>query len=155
MKIFSENTAIDYRPAELCDLPQIKRLEDACFKEEAWSADSIEKDLKCKRSVWFAAFADERLVGYTAGNRVCGEGEVNRIAVDLSFRRTGIGKRLLEMLLCELERTDCGSIFLEVRIGNTGAIGLYKSAGFEICGERKNYYKCPVEDAALMLLRRE
>ena len=43
-------------------------------------------------------------------------------------------------------------ITLEVRASNNPAINLYKKFGFEICGNRKNYYSNKTEDAILMSL---
>jgi len=44
------------------------------------------------------------------------------------------------------------NIFLEVRVGNEAAIGLYESAGFEKIGMRADYYNNPREDALIMEL---
>ena len=48
--------------------------------------------------------------------------------------------------------TDVNSFYLEVRKSNENAISLYQKNGFKICGERKNFYKNPTENALLMCL---
>ena len=57
------------------------------------------------------------------------------IAVDPNFERQGIGKKLLEKAL---KRNNC--LRLEVRKDNEKAIRLYEKIGFEIIGEKLNYY---------------
>ena len=39
---------------------------------------------------------------------------------------------------------------LEVRVGNTAAIALYESLGFENLGRRPRFYSNPTEDAYIM-----
>lgn len=41
-------------------------------------------------------------------------------------------------------------IFLEVRMSNIAAIGLYTSLGYEKIAVRKRFYSNPVEDAIIM-----
>jgi ribosomal-protein-alanine N-acetyltransferase len=41
---------------------------------------------------------------------------------------------------------------LEVRAGSGGTIALYSGLGFVVTGQRKEYYRGPVEDALLMRL---
>ena len=56
----------------------------------------------------------------------------------------------LEISAKEKEAPD---LTLEVRAGNTPAINLYKSYGFQAEAVRKNYYQNPVEDALIMWRR--
>jgi ribosomal-protein-alanine N-acetyltransferase len=43
-------------------------------------------------------------------------------------------------------------IYLEVRVSNEAAAGLYRSFGFREVGRRRRYYDKPIEDALLMAL---
>ena len=45
---------------------------------------------------------------------------------------------------------DLESVFLEVRESNVPARNLYHSYGFSEIGERKNYYRDPIENAIIM-----
>lgn len=78
------------------------------------------------------------------------DAELIRIAASARHRREGIGRRLLDALIAEAAKRGAGSIFLEVRRGNTAAIKLYEGAGFEQIGVRKDYYHAPKEDALIM-----
>lgn len=67
--------------------------------------------------------------------------EIDYILVFEEYKRNGIGKKLLASL-------KNSNISLEVRKSNVVAIQFYKSCGFEIIAERKNYYG--KEDGYLM-----
>ena len=43
---------------------------------------------------------------------------------------------------------------LEVRESNVHAIEMYEKFGYTVLGRRKNFYRCPVEDALLMTKRK-
>jgi ribosomal protein S18 acetylase RimI-like enzyme len=57
-------------------------------------------------------------------------------------RRHGLGRRLVERLLDELEgRPQIESLFLEVRASNAGAQALYAQLGLAPVGRRRAYYQ--------------
>lgn len=111
--------------------------------------------------VGFAAFST---VGFPGG----AECELTNMAVEPSWRRQGIGRRLLNagMLWCRTWQVSAGSVdqnenrlnepqadvrlYLEVRLSNQAAIVFYESSGFTVCGRRPEYYSNPPEDAVLM-----
>jgi len=70
------------------------------------------------------------------------------IRVAPAFRQKGIARAMITDFI---EKIKPKSIMLEVRQSNTPAINLYKSLGFAIIAERKNYYKCS-ENALIMQL---
>ena len=65
-------------------------------------------------------------------------------------RRRGIGGLLVEAVLEEARSRGVAQISLEVREGNRGAQGLYRSRGFAIVGRRPGYYSDPIEAALVM-----
>lgn len=78
------------------------------------------------------------------------EMEIYNIAVRDSFRRKGLGKRLLFHALDAARRAGIGRALLEVRPSNAAALALYASAGFAVCGCRRKYYKDSGEDALIL-----
>lgn len=111
------------------------------------------------------------VIGFAAFSAVMVPGgaecELSNMAVAPSWRRQGIGRRLLTagMLWCRTWQAPalrCEGDFrptmlireqklrLEVRFSNQAAIRLYESAGFRISGCRPGYYSNPAEDAILM-----
>jgi [ribosomal protein S18]-alanine N-acetyltransferase len=76
-----------------------------------------------------------------------GEAELLQVEVEEGYRRRGIASALLAAALE-------GTVFLEVRAGNAGAIALYSTLGFAVVGRRRGYYADPVEDALVMEKRK-
>ncbi len=91
------------------------------------------------------------LVGYIGFTSVLDEAEITNVAIDKSFRGLGYGSVLMEKLLEIISKEEISRVFLEVRVGNEAAKGLYKKHGFEKIGVRKNFYRFPTEDAIVMM----
>jgi ribosomal-protein-alanine N-acetyltransferase len=94
-----------------------------------------------------------RVLGYLLASSIAGQAEILVLGVHPDARRKGLARALLLGLFARLETLEADSIFLEVRVGNQGAIALYKSLGFSEAGVRRGYYADSGEDA--ILLRRE
>ncbi len=73
--------------------------------------------------------------------------ELHDIGVKGTFRKRGVGRRLMEKMLERAAQRGVEEMFLEVRRSNKNAIRFYEAFGFKQVGERKNYYGEPVEDA--------
>jgi [ribosomal protein S18]-alanine N-acetyltransferase len=91
----------------------------------------------------------DRVLGFLVARHIAPEWELENIVVDLSVRRTGIGKQLLNVLLEKARATNSAVVFLEVRESNAAARTLYEHTGFEPAGRRRDYYTNPLEDAVL------
>ncbi|HDH96477.1 MAG TPA: ribosomal-protein-alanine N-acetyltransferase, partial [Proteobacteria bacterium] len=74
------------------------------------------------------------------------------IAVKDRWRRMGIGSALLKRLLTAARERGVRKAYLEVRVSNIEAIGLYEKHGFLVSGIRKAYYSDTGEDALVMKL---
>ncbi len=142
---------IKIRPCSAEDVPSVAAIEKAAFSDP-WSEDSLIGMTDSGYYHLLCAEDGKEVCGYITASSVAGESEILRIAVSECHRRRGIGASLLDFFI--KERTHAGDceFFLEVRASNAPAIGLYTSRGFEVCGKRANYYKCPTEDAVLMKL---
>jgi [ribosomal protein S18]-alanine N-acetyltransferase len=68
------------------------------------------------------------------------EAEILTIAVRARFRRRGYGRMLMEDVIRRLYRERIARLFLEVERANVAAVSLYRSLGFVVAGERRNYY---------------
>jgi ribosomal-protein-alanine N-acetyltransferase len=80
------------------------------------------------------------------------EAHIATIATHPDFRRQGIGQKLMIAALVSGRAEGAERAFLEVRVGNTSAIAMYKKYGFVVAGNRPHYYKDNQEDAILMNL---
>jgi ribosomal-protein-alanine N-acetyltransferase len=83
--------------------------------------------------------ADEA-TGFSLVRSVADESELLLIAVSPERRREGIGRGLLQHFLDQARMNGINRAHLEVRDGNP-AIHMYRRAGFEPIGRRRNYYR--------------
>jgi ribosomal-protein-alanine N-acetyltransferase len=76
------------------------------------------------------------------------------LTVKKNFRKNGIGKALVELIISDARLRNSENIILEVRANNTDAQSLYKKLNFEVIGTRKDYYesKNDREDAYVLNL---
>ena len=131
---------------------QVAQLEQLCFSAP-WSENAIASELTNALSCWLVALDGNIVCGYVGSQAVLGEADMMNIAVDPSYRRQGIARRLVENLVAVLKENGNYQLTLEVRESNTPAISLYENLGFLQVGKRPKYYTKPTEDA--LILRKE
>ncbi len=98
-------------------------------------------------------FSGARLVGFVLVRIVADEAEILTIAVRPVYRRRGFGRMLMDEALRRLHRAGASACFLEVDRGNAPAVALYRALGFQVVGERRNYYQSdsPADGTALVM----
>lgn len=84
-----------------------------------------------------------RLQGFILSRLLPPDSEILTFAVEPKRRGAGLGRRLLDAHLENLERGGARLVFLEVGEDNAAAIKLYERAGFKVIGRRENYYARP------------
>ena len=139
-------------PMNRTHLPTLAALERQCFSTpwtEAMLEDALFNDTA---SFLVAEDEQEQVLGYAGLYVVLDEGYIGNVAVDPAHRRQGVARRLMEVY-CRFAVAHLSFLSLEVRAGNTAAIALYESLGFQAEGRRKNYYQAPIEDAIIMTRR--
>ncbi len=96
--------------------------------------------------------AGGQLVGFTLFQQVLDEATLLNTAVHPDWRRRHFAHTLLSHAVTQLAARNVVRCMLEVRVGNSGAIALYRSLGFSVDGRRPNYYPAVGgrEDALLM-----
>lgn len=137
------------RPANAEDIPEIARLEAACFSQP-WSESALMSEMEKESSLLLCACKDGVLAGYCGIQTVLDEGYITNIAVFPAFRGQGAAKELVHALLEHCKTRALSFVTLEVRASNAAAIGLYSRFGFQPVGRRKAFYSHPTEDALLM-----
>ena len=120
-------------------------LEKECL-DTAWSEQSISRFLDSDTAVYLYCDTDGVLSGILSATVVCGEAEIENIAVKSEYRRRGIGTALLSAL-----KERCEKVFLLVKADNYGAIDFYTCCGFFKAGVRKGFYSGT--DAYIMELK--
>ncbi len=136
-------------PITADDIPEVSLAERDIFSSP-WSRESFEDVLKFPFLGGFCARLNGELAGYGIYHVLFEDGEILNIATLKSFRKMGIAKKLMAKMEEEIKLRGGERIMLEVRQSNQGAKNLYTALGFEITGNRKNYYKNPTENAILM-----
>jgi ribosomal-protein-alanine N-acetyltransferase len=81
------------------------------------------------------------LVAYAVQTQSAGENHLLNLCVHPDWQRNGYGSLLLEHVIRRARSQACSSMFLEVRPSNIAGIGLYQKRGFQIVGERPDYYR--------------
>ncbi len=131
------------------DIEAIAALEREIFSD-AWSVQGIWDTFLQSQAFIIVAEQENRLVGYCIIYYVLDEGEIARIAVDSSWRRQGVGQKLLDAVKENCVRKGISRLLLDVRQSNEAAQKFYAKYGFGVDGIRKNFYDLPKEDAVLM-----
>ncbi len=138
---------IKVRLATPNDISDIANIEKLCFSTP-WSENAIRESMAAG-TVFYVAQVGNSIAGYIGLSKIVGEGYVTNVAVLPTYRRQGIGKKILDFTINESHH-ELDFISLEVRVSNDAAISLYKSFDFKIVGTRKRFYTNPTEDAFIM-----
>jgi len=123
----------------------IKELKD-CYEIDLitiklWSLKQWEMELKKKYVYTFACFKNNEIVGICLFQIIFCNAELTYFSIHPSFRRKGLGKKLLNVILKQCKSFTIEKIILEVSEKNIAALNFYHSFGFKTVGIRKNYYK--------------
>ncbi|HSN70657.1 MAG TPA: ribosomal protein S18-alanine N-acetyltransferase [Steroidobacteraceae bacterium] len=131
--------AATIRPMRLADVPDVLEVERASYRFP-WS-DGIFRD--CIRVGYLCRVLeiDDQIVGYGILSYGAGEAHVLNVCVREDLRGTGLGRRLMEVLLDCARAAGMEHAFLEVRPSNPAAVHLYESMGFARVGLRRAYYQ--------------
>lgn len=105
-----------------------------------WTKRQIEEAISAENTVFLVARIDGEFAGYCSGTVAADECEVSNIAVEIAYRRKGIGRALLSSLIDGATKRGACKTFLLVRDGNVPAESLYASLGFKAVGMRRAYY---------------
>jgi len=129
------------------DVAQIAQLEKEIFTD-AWSFEQFMSETDGQFFKYpFIVNVDNQLAGYTCIWAFSDEVHINNFAIHPDFRRKGLGLKLISYIFDTFNAYK--SFFLEVRVSNKAAIGLYKKSGFIEYFIRKKYYS-DGEDAVVM-----
>lgn len=134
------------------DLEQVADLESACFSE-SWSYGILEAGIHSPYDVYYVFEQEGRILGYCNLRLLAGEGEIQRIAVLPGWRKLGLGRKMMDVMVGYARENHAAAISLEVRESNRPARNLYESYGFCQEAVRKGYYHNPAEDAIIMWKR--
>lgn len=115
-----------------------------------WSREDFWREASNEFAYYIVALDDADIIGFCGCWISFEEAQVTNIALTASQRGRGLGKALMEKLMCAAAERGVERMTLEVRPSNTPALRLYEGLGFAAVGVRKKYYQDNDEDAILM-----
>lgn len=122
------------------DILVISQLEKECFHGEEWSYKTLVGAYENPNTIGLVAEEYGEIIGYGCVTCVFESADLENILIVEQYRRGGRGRRLLYELLGECKSRGAEKVFLEVRVSNSAALGLYLSAGFTGLHARTRYY---------------
>jgi len=113
------------------DLKSIKH-----WNQNQW-LNELEKDYITAKGIYLK----NSIVGVCVFHKQYDEAEIRYLSVHPSFKRRGLGKKLICEIFEECKKENINRIFLEVSVNNKQALSFYEFMGFETTSIRENYYK--------------
>lgn len=140
----------ELRPMSMADLDGVMLIEPTLYSHP-WTRGNFSDSLNSGYSAWVLC-KNKDMIAYALMMMVLDEAHLLNISVAKSHQKQGIGKYMLQHMLGKALGYGAVNMFLEVRISNTSAIGLYESVGFNEMAIRRKYYPLHNgrEDAVLM-----
>jgi [ribosomal protein S18]-alanine N-acetyltransferase len=140
------------RPMLESDLGQVILSERATY-DFPWKKEVFLECLHVGYNCWVAEQAGV-LIGHGVMSIGADECHILNLCIHPQWRRQGLGRRLLRRLLALARERGADTAFLEVRVSNDAARGLYAAEGFCEIGTRREYYpsRHGREDAVVLAL---
>lgn len=117
------------------------------FWGEAWNRRQVEDALRSGNTHYFLASPngeppadDEIAAGFSLSRTGFEEEELLLLAVIPEYRNRGLGRALLNSLKMAARMRGAKRLLLEMRKGNPAG-SLYRDFGFQVIGERAEYYR--------------
>jgi ribosomal-protein-alanine N-acetyltransferase len=132
------------------DLAAVQEIERESFSTP-WPPHAYRAELETNRLAhYIVARHGESVVGFAGVWLMVDEAHITTFAVRKTWRRQGVGERLLLALLDLSRARGAREATLEVRPSNHPARRLYEKYGFALVGVRPRYYTDDNEDALIM-----
>ena len=141
---------IKIRKMTMEDLKLIKKNLTSDF-DNFWSYNILKQELDSNISSIFVAISEKEILGFIAIKTIINEIDLMNIVIKKTYRKHGIGSKLLAYIINYATLNNINSINLEVNYKNVAAISLYKKFLFKEIGIRKKYYNNS-DDAIIMKL---
>ena len=139
------------RSARPQDIAAIRILEQPAATAAHWHVreyDALFAPEAPRRVALVAQDDDHQICGFIVARCGLDEWEIENVVVAPEYRRRGIGRRLVQMVV-RLAGATAAAVLLEVRESNLAARQLYEKLGFVEVGRRTGYYHDPPEDGLL------
>jgi ElaA protein len=122
------------------DLEKALRIRMRVFVEEQGVPAEIELDRDDDRALHFIATVSGRPVGTARVVVRHGSAKIGRMAVLKTYRRRGVGRKLLQRAIATAIKSRARKVYLHAQLP---VIGFYESAGFQAVGPVFDEAKIP------------
>ena len=139
-------------PATLAYIEVLATLHAESFAP-SWDAEAFASLLNGGANALIAR-TPEGPLGMAVFRIILDEAEILTIATQPGVRRSGVGARLLDATIQQLQSAGVAFLHLEVAVDNAPALALYRRAGFEQTGRRRGYYQRGDQRIDALVLRR-
>lgn len=141
---------LHYRPMREPDLEAVAGIEAEVYSHP-WTLGNFRDSLTAGHACWVVE-RDDAVCAYGVLMMGVDEAHLLNLSVSAALQRRGLGRRLLEFFEARAREFQARAMFLEVRVSNAPARGLYAGAGYRELAVRRNYYPAAIgrEDAILM-----
>ncbi len=130
---------IRLRPMHEPDLPDVHRLE-VVSQPVPWPLWFLRRQVRTDASCWVLEDREE-IIGFGILGLTKRRAHIMNVCVAPSYRRLGLGHRIMLHLLETARKHHCQRVWLEVCRTNRSAIRLYRKLGFRKYRTLKGY--CP------------
>jgi len=129
------------------DLDSVLRINQDVFLQP-W----LKKDFDKYAGETFIVKIKGDIAGFVVGKTTGKTAMIRLIAIDKSFRKQGIGQKMIEHALNHFKKNGAKTVFAHTRTNNKNAVCFLKNSGFNIAKTVKNYY---TDGESAYLLKKE
>lgn len=131
---------MEFRNWKYEDILAISKMEEECFPQEPWSFQMLASSFQSESFCGIVAEDGGEIVGYGGITIAADTADIDNVAVAEPFRLGGIGTAIINKLIEIAKERGAKKVFLEVRVSNAAAMGIYLKCGFKGVYARTRYY---------------
>ena len=130
------------RKAEKIDLDAIVAIENESFPEDNFSRRELRYLIEKSIIGCYVVEQNHEILAYTSllSRRNAANLRLYSIAVAPKARGQHLAQMLMTFMEEKAKQLGLQRLTLEVKPSNSSAIALYQKNGFEVCGQKENYY---------------
>lgn len=146
---------LEIKNAKELNAEDLSHLHSQCF-DRGWDISEFQNYIENPIMQIWGAYHQKSLVGFLLLQVIEDEAEILTFCVSPEFQGQGIGKKILQEVIENIEESNGKEIILDVSKANSSARHIYTQLGFEPFAIREQYYtgkQGKNEDAVVMKLR--
>ena len=106
-----------------------------------WNQNQWKNELEKDNVTAIGIYLNNSIIGVCVFHKIYEEAEIRYLSVHPSYKRRGLGKKLIYKIFKECRNENIKRILLEVSFKNKQALSFYDHLGFKTICVRKKYYK--------------